>query len=422
MRSTAVVTVRNEGAFLIEWLAHHRGLGFTDIVVLSNDCDDGTDAMLDRLADMGEIHHLPNPGPHDGGIQFAGLKRADRHAAVTGADWLMALDIDEFVNIHVGDHTLAALRAALPEADAITLTWRLFGNCGVRDYADTPVTETFTRAAPEVMPWPWRAFMFKTLYRNTGAYRKLGVHRPRAPVTEKAAQTRWFDSHGRELAARVRTQGTFSRFGRPNYGLAQLNHYPLGAMESYIVKRDRGRAVHSDHALGTRLLDRTQLVPGRGHEHPRDRPTCRAAPRAADGRPGAHAAPPPSRELAQGPVCSADGAGRKPGAVRPPAARAPGPSRRRRRRPQVVCLHPSARRRLSRTPRAPFSPPSCPLAPATAKIGMPWHTNFSHSFHFIEARHRVCGAEISRVNAIIDADQRLTRGNDLGRGRTLKRR
>ncbi|MCB1359202.1 MAG: glycosyltransferase family 2 protein, partial [Maritimibacter sp.] len=175
MRITAVVTVRNEGAFLLEWIAHHLGIGITDVVALSNDCDDGTDAMLDRLAEIAPVHHVPNPGPHEGGIQFAGLKRADAHPAVRDADWLVALDIDEFVNIHTGDHTLAALLAALPEADAITLTWRVFGNCGVRDHTDAPVLETFTRAAPEVMAWPWRIFMFKTLYRNTGAYGKLGV-------------------------------------------------------------------------------------------------------------------------------------------------------------------------------------------------------------------------------------------------------
>ena len=249
MRATAVVTLRNEGAFLIEWLAHHKGVGFTDILALSNDCDDGTDAMLDRLAELGELHHLPNPGPHDGGIQFTGLKRADSHPAVTDADWLLALDIDEFVNIHTGDHTLDALLAALPDADAITLTWRVFGNCGVRDFADAPVTRSFNRAAPERMAWPWRIFMFKTLYRNKGAYAKLGVHRPRAPGPD-AAEARWFDGSGRALEARYRTQGTFSHFGRPNYGLVQLNHYPLGAMESFIVKRDRGRAVHGDHDLG----------------------------------------------------------------------------------------------------------------------------------------------------------------------------
>jgi hypothetical protein len=30
----------------------------------------------------------------------------------------------------------------------------------------------------------------------------------------------------------------------------QLNHYPLGAVDSYVLKADRGRAVHSDDLLG----------------------------------------------------------------------------------------------------------------------------------------------------------------------------
>ncbi len=251
MRITAVLTIRNEGAFLLEWLAHHRGIGFTDFLVFSNDCQDGSDAILDRLAQMGWLTHIRNDGPHDkGGVQWSALKAADRHDLVRGADWLMVLDIDEFVNIHAGDHRLGALMAALPEADAITLTWRLFGNCGQVEYRDAPVTQQFTRAAPEVMAWPWRAFMFKTLFRNTGAYRKLGVHRPRAPVAGLADRARWFDGHGRELEPRFRRGQIFSPFGRRNYGLAQLNHYPLGAMESYLLKRDRGRAVHAGQALG----------------------------------------------------------------------------------------------------------------------------------------------------------------------------
>lgn len=250
MRALAVLCVRNEGAFLLEWLAHHKGVGFRDVLVFSNDCDDGTDAMLDRLDAMGELTHIRNDGPHEGGVQWTAMKRADKHPLVKGADWLMTLDIDEFVNIHTGDHTLSALIAALPKADAITLTWRLFGNGGVERFQDAPVTEQFLHAAPEVMFWPWRAFMFKTLYRNTGAYRKLGVHRPRSPVDGKADATRWFDGHGRALEARFRRQQIFSPFGRPHYGLAQLNHYALGAMESYILKRDRGRAVHGADSLG----------------------------------------------------------------------------------------------------------------------------------------------------------------------------
>lgn len=249
MRSTAILTLRNEGAFLLEWLAHHRAVGFTDFLVFSNDCDDGSDAMLERLQTMGWLTHIANNGPHEGGVQWAALKVADKHKLVRQADWLLALDIDEFVNIHVGDHTLSALFNALPEADAITLTWRLFGNCGQVEYHDKPVVEQFTRAAPEIMPWPWRAFMFKTLYRNNGAYKKLGVHRPRSP-SGKADSAQWFDGEGRDLPPRFRRRQIFSPFGRKNYRLAQLNHYPLGAMESYILKRDRGRAVHGADKLG----------------------------------------------------------------------------------------------------------------------------------------------------------------------------
>ncbi|HID08425.1 MAG TPA: glycosyltransferase family 2 protein [Armatimonadetes bacterium] len=250
MRATAVLTIRNEAAFLIEWLAHHRGIGFTDFLVFSNDCEDGTDLMLDRLQNMGWLTHIRNEGPHEGGVQWTALKAADKHPLVKNADWLLTLDIDEFVNIHVGDHTVSALLNALPDADAITLTWRLFGNGGRVEYQDAPITHTFTRAAPEIMPWPWRAFMFKTLYRANGTYKKLGVHRPRSPDQELVDQARWFDGQGRELEPRFRCKQIFSPFGRKNYGLVQLNHYPLGAMESYILKRDRGRAVHNADLLG----------------------------------------------------------------------------------------------------------------------------------------------------------------------------
>lgn len=240
MKITAVLTVRNEGAFLLEWFAHHRACGFSDFLVFSNDCDDGTDAMLDRLEALGWLTHLRNPGPHKEGPQWAALKRADKHPLVRGADWLMPIDIDEFVNIHCGDHTLSALLSALPQATAIPMTWRFFGNAGVVAYEDRPVTATFTRAAPAVLHWPWRASLFKTLFRNDGSYGKLGVHRPRNPDPERMADQAWFDGSGRPLPASFRTSGIFTDGGNDTYGLVQLNHYALGAMESYVVKCDRG--------------------------------------------------------------------------------------------------------------------------------------------------------------------------------------
>lgn len=242
IRTLAILTVRNEGAFLIDWLVWHRQAGFSDFLVFSNDCDDGTDQMLDRLAALGWLTHVPNPGPHPEGAQWAALKRAQDHPLSQAADWILTLDIDEFVNIHAGDGTLASLYAALPHASAIPLTWRLFGNAGQARYQDRPVPELFTRAAPAVMGFPWRAAMFKTLFRNDGSYRKLGVHRPRDPDPARMGGQRWFDGSGRELPADYHTGRLFTPFGRDSYQIAQLNHYALGAMESYVLKCDRGRA------------------------------------------------------------------------------------------------------------------------------------------------------------------------------------
>ncbi len=224
----AVTTVKNEGAFVLEWLAHHRAVGFTDFLVFSNDCEDGTDVMLDQLQAMGWLCHVRNPAPWPEGPQWAALKAADRHPLVKRADWVMVLDIDEFVNIHLGDRNLAALLAHAPGVDAFPMTWRMFGNGGQISYTDAPVTRAFTRAAPRVLHWPWRALMVKTLFRRAG-FGRLGVHRPKG-----GDGAQWFDP---SLGARL-----FSEPGRDHYEVMQLNHYALGSMETYVVKCDRGRA------------------------------------------------------------------------------------------------------------------------------------------------------------------------------------
>lgn len=251
MSHVAILCVRNEAAFLLEWIAHHRAVGFDHFVFFSNDCNDGTDEMLDHLASLGGLTHVRNSGPYDqGGIQFTALKQAAKLDVVQKAEWVLSMDVDEFVNIHVGNGTLSDLHSALPDATAITLTWRLFGNNGQVRFHDSAVTETFDRATPDVLHWPWRASMFKTLYHNDGTYKKPGVHRPRSPEQHRLKNAKWYDSHGRVLDDRFKTQRVYSDFGQPNYGIVQLNHYPLGAMESYVVKIDRGRVNRTNTALG----------------------------------------------------------------------------------------------------------------------------------------------------------------------------
>lgn len=246
-----VLCVRNEGSQVLDWIAHHVASGVNRLLVFSNDCQDGTDAILDRLQQMGWLTHLRNPGPyHKKGIQFTALKMAQKHDLCRNADWILPIDIDEFVNVKIGDRRLQSLIGAVPEATAIPLTWRLFGNPGIAQDPGMPITETFTRCAPEVLTWPWRAVMFKTLFRNDGTYRALGVHRPRQPNEDKLKKARWYDGGGRPMPEIYKTERLFSDYRQSNYGLVQLNHYPLGAYDSYILKTDRGRVNRSGTPLG----------------------------------------------------------------------------------------------------------------------------------------------------------------------------
>ena len=305
-RVLAVLTVRNEGAFLLEWLAHHRAAGFTDFLVFSNDCQDGTDAMLDRLDAMGLITHLPNTKIDQSGVQWSALKQADRHPLKAAADWVMVLDIDEFVNIHAGEGRVADLLAAAPGATAFALTWRVFGNDGVEAFEDRPVTQQFTRAAANPPLWPWRLGMFKTLFRNDGIYGKLGVHRPRNPDRARLDGAHWVDSNGRPLPDAYRTAKLFTNFQEESYALAQLNHYPLGAMQSYILKCDRGRSNRTTSETGIGYWVERNLC------HAEDRSIRRLWPQVAErpggtaGRPRPGGAPPHRLRLAPRPVRGAD--------------------------------------------------------------------------------------------------------------------
>ena len=60
----ALSTMKDEGPFVVEWVAHHLALGFTEVMVYTNDCSDGTDALLKRLEalDIG-VHHRENVIP-----------------------------------------------------------------------------------------------------------------------------------------------------------------------------------------------------------------------------------------------------------------------------------------------------------------------------------------------------------------------
>lgn len=237
---TLIATMRNEGPFILEWLAYHRLIGFDDVIVCSNDCVDGSPALLDALAAEGLLTHLPcAPGPEDKPQLFA-YARAEEVVRARWPEWLMVLDADEFLNVHVGDGRVTDLIAAVGDATAVMVNWRVFGDSGRRAWSPEPVTERFTRAASigHGVNWP-----FKTLFRRFDAYHcPLLPHGPGHARDERVGELKPVDGAGRPLGEAYARAKEFlvSEPGAVSWALAQVNHYNTRSWEDYLAKHDRG--------------------------------------------------------------------------------------------------------------------------------------------------------------------------------------
>lgn len=262
--SVLVVTaMKNEAPFILEWIAYNRAIGVDHFLVYTNDCSDNTVEMLDRLASHGIVTRLDNPYVPGGKVkpQHAALKHATKQKVYRQSDWIVTIDLDEFIAIHVGDGTLQDLFRASNHPNAISLTWKFFGNGGVIGYEDRPIIEQFTRCAPEMLPDPGLAWGFKTLFNQTTCrFRKLGVHRPAKMEEGAEGKVRWVNGSGRVMPKRLIERGW--RTVQPIFGyrLATLNHYALRSAESYLVKRDRGRINHTDQDQGVYYWQRRNYI------------------------------------------------------------------------------------------------------------------------------------------------------------------
>lgn len=235
-------TMKNEGPFILEWIAHYVSLGFTGFVICTNDCTDGTDLMIERLEELGIASHRPNRIREGDNPQHKALSRVRVHPWVQDADWLLGIDVDEFFNVRVGDGTIDAFIDAVGDVDAVSLTWKLFGTSGIEAFEDRPITEQFFLCDHEDKPSSGRAHGFKTMFRNNGTFQRFNPHRPKnvAPGTDEA-QVKWSDCGGNlrpmDKVGWRSWHGFSHEFGR-------LHHYSVRSVENFLVKRDRGRTNH----------------------------------------------------------------------------------------------------------------------------------------------------------------------------------
>lgn len=239
----AVSMMKDEAPYLLEWFAHHMAVGFTDILVYTNDCSDGTDDMLIRLEELGLGYHRRNDIPEGIKPQPSALKYAQVEPLVGAADWVLVFDADEFLCIKHGDGTLDGMIAEAEEkgANGIVITWRIFGSGFVEDWSRDPVTEQYLYAAPPLWNKGWGV---KTLFKFDPEYWKLGIHRPKMKnkhLKDGYPDTvQWLNGSGQPMEDYFKFRGWRSIRRTLGYDWAQMNHYAVKGIDAYAIRKFRG--------------------------------------------------------------------------------------------------------------------------------------------------------------------------------------
>ena len=242
----ALSTMKDEGPYVIEWVAHHLALGFTDLMVYTNDCSDGTDAILKRLEELDVgVHHRENIIKEGMKPHPSMLKASVNEELIINSDWLLVLDADEFMSINHPSGTLDGLVDDLMaiDAHAMVITWRIFGSSGIRTWAREPITEQFTWAAPPFWNKGWGT---KTLLRFDRKYLRLGMHRPIIKAQHRESDypdtVLWVNGSGRPLEEWFKFRGWRSIRRTLGYDWAQMNHYAIKSMDAFSLRKYRGNA------------------------------------------------------------------------------------------------------------------------------------------------------------------------------------
>ncbi|NRB05190.1 MAG: glycosyltransferase family 2 protein [Rhodobacteraceae bacterium] len=242
--------MKNEAPYILEWVAYHRAMGVDQFLIYSNGCEDGTEEILHRLDQMGVIHHRNNDGWKGNSPQQYALNQSLKEPVILNAEWIIHIDVDEFINVRCGNGTLQDFFDRCPDATNVAMTWRLFGHNDITDLSTDFVIDQFDTCAPKFCPKPHTVWGFKTMFKNIGAYAKISCHRPNKLDDAKKPQVKWVNGSGKDMTPEVVDNGWRSSKKSIGYDLLQLNHYALRSAESFLIKRQRGRALHVDRSIG----------------------------------------------------------------------------------------------------------------------------------------------------------------------------
>lgn len=239
-RHHLMTSVKNEAVYLIEWIAHHKAVGFDQIFVTANNCSDGTMKVLRKLKQHDFIQFAENKCPPDKIPQHEGYKLLRERFDVDACDWLMIMDVDEFLHVEAGDGLVGDLTdQGGDDVDIIALNALTFGT-GPDPENAAPVTERFQYRLPEKHA---HNCSIKSITRNPSRFLSAHNHHlmkldPPAPLTVMRGDGTQF-----VIPAEMKKLWSILRHAPLDdvgHTLAHYNHYSIKSIAEYGLRQQRG--------------------------------------------------------------------------------------------------------------------------------------------------------------------------------------
>ncbi len=227
-----MTTARNEGIYFLEWIAHHRALGVEHFIVYSNDNDDGSDVLLERLSELGYVTWVSNKVSRGVDLQT----RAYAHCLTylrkpLDFRWTILIDLDEFITLNpdrYGNlHDLLDLQASRG-AEAVSMNWVMYTPGRHARWDPRPMMERFHYRERNDNPTVKTAFLSR-LHVASWPHNPVGSFR-RFPIYLNAAGRL---HHGPGTAHDAHS-------GEPVFEDAWIAHYFFKSLDEYIWKTSRG--------------------------------------------------------------------------------------------------------------------------------------------------------------------------------------
>ncbi|MEX0306479.1 MAG: glycosyltransferase family 2 protein [Ruegeria sp.] len=237
---------RNEGPFILEWVAYHLLVGFDPILIYSNDSTDGTTVLLDALNKNGVLSHVLQDLKPGEIPQHEAADKAFLHPSLLYADWLMWLDIDEFLYCSGRDNQVTNLIESCSRvAEGVAVNWLIFGDGNNDRWKPGLVTQRFLKRADNDHRLHRR---YKTLFQTSEKIRGFGIHRPFLYQGFQRDGGQFVNASGQPMHEDIYRSGMRRRhaFGAAPEDLASHDwaavfHYPVKTRDSFELKRQRGQ-------------------------------------------------------------------------------------------------------------------------------------------------------------------------------------